>query len=74
MIATPVLVQLAATGRPYVPLGKAGFEMLKSLNLRRRGVTVISCPFCAGQQFEIIKTVERLEEPSSTSQPRSPSR
>jgi len=36
--------------------------MLKSLNLRRRGVTVISCPSCARQQFEVIKTVERLEE------------
>ena len=41
---------------------KVGFEMLKSLNLRRRGVTVISCPSCARQQFEVIKTVERLEE------------
>jgi GcpE protein len=41
---------------------KAGFEMLKSLNLRRRGLTVISCPSCARQQFEVIKTVERLEE------------
>jgi len=41
---------------------KAGFEMLKSLNLRRRGVTVISCPSCARQQFAVIKTVEMLEE------------
>src|SRR5919109_767821 len=41
---------------------KVGFEMLKSLNLRHRGVTVISCPSCARQQFEVIKTVERLEE------------
>jgi (E)-4-hydroxy-3-methylbut-2-enyl-diphosphate synthase len=41
---------------------KAGFEILKSLDLRRRGVTVISCPSCARQQFEVIKTVERLEE------------
>jgi (E)-4-hydroxy-3-methylbut-2-enyl-diphosphate synthase len=41
---------------------KAGFEMLKSLNLRRRGVTVISCPSCARQQFPVIKTVELLEE------------
>ena len=38
---------------------KVGFEMLKSLGLRRRGVTVISCPSCARQQFEVIKTVER---------------
>src|SRR5436853_4699435 len=36
--------------------------MLKSLNLRRRGVTVISCPSCARQQFQVIKTVEILEE------------
>jgi (E)-4-hydroxy-3-methylbut-2-enyl-diphosphate synthase len=41
---------------------KAGFEVLKSLNLRRRGVTVIACPSCARQQFEVIKTVELLEE------------
>src|SRR6202048_4245263 len=41
---------------------KAGFEILKSLGLRRRGVTVLSCPSCARQQFEVIKTVERLEE------------
>src|SRR6201984_3622341 len=41
---------------------KAGFEILKSLGLRHRGVNVISCPSCARQQFEVIKTVERLEE------------
>jgi (E)-4-hydroxy-3-methylbut-2-enyl-diphosphate synthase len=39
-----------------------GFEMLKSLGLRRRGVTVISCPSCARQQFDVIKTVEVLEQ------------
>src|SRR6202040_1388325 len=41
---------------------KDGFEMLKSLGLRSRGGTVIPCPSCARQQFEVIKTVERLEE------------
>jgi (E)-4-hydroxy-3-methylbut-2-enyl-diphosphate synthase len=41
---------------------KVGFDMLKSLGLRRRGVTVISCPSCARQQFEVIKTVEALEK------------
>src|SRR5271156_1574471 len=41
---------------------KVGFEMLKSLGLRRRGVTVISCPSCARQNFNVIKTVEVLEE------------
>lgn len=39
-----------------------GYEILKSLNLRRRGVTLISCPSCARQQFEVIKTVEALEQ------------
>jgi (E)-4-hydroxy-3-methylbut-2-enyl-diphosphate synthase len=41
---------------------KAGYEILKALGLRRRGVTVIACPSCARQQFDVIKTVERLEE------------
>ena len=41
---------------------KVGYEMLKTLGLRRRGVTVISCPSCARQQFEVIDTVQRLEE------------
>ncbi len=39
-----------------------GFELLKSLGLRHRGVNVISCPSCARQQFSVIPTVERLEE------------
>jgi (E)-4-hydroxy-3-methylbut-2-enyl-diphosphate synthase len=41
---------------------KAGFEIVKALGLRRRGITVIACPSCARQQFNVIKTVERLEE------------
>ena len=41
---------------------KVGFDMLKALNLRHRGVNVISCPSCARQQFEVIKTVEVLEK------------
>jgi (E)-4-hydroxy-3-methylbut-2-enyl-diphosphate synthase len=40
---------------------KVGFDLLKALNLRHRGVNVISCPSCARQQFEVIKTVEVLE-------------
>jgi (E)-4-hydroxy-3-methylbut-2-enyl-diphosphate synthase len=40
---------------------KVGFELLKSLGLRHRGVNVISCPSCARQQFDVIKTVEELE-------------
>jgi (E)-4-hydroxy-3-methylbut-2-enyl-diphosphate synthase len=41
---------------------KAGFEILKSLGLRHRGVNVISCPSCARQQFDVIRTVQILEE------------
>ena len=41
---------------------RVGYEMLKSLGLRRRGVTVISCPSCARQQFDVIKTVQEVEE------------
>jgi len=41
---------------------KVGFEILKSLGLRHRGVSIISCPSCARQAFPVIKTVELLEE------------
>lgn len=41
---------------------KVGFEILKSLGLRHRGVNIISCPSCARQGFDVIKTVETLEE------------
>ena len=41
---------------------KVGFDILKSLGLRHRGVNVISCPSCARQQFDVIKTVKLLEE------------
>src|SRR6202171_1347025 len=41
---------------------RVGFDILKSLGLRRRGVTVISCPSCARQNFDVIKTVGILEE------------
>jgi (E)-4-hydroxy-3-methylbut-2-enyl-diphosphate synthase len=41
---------------------KAGNEILKTLGLRHRGVTVISCPSCARQAFPVIATVETLEQ------------
>ncbi|MCC5983692.1 MAG: flavodoxin-dependent (E)-4-hydroxy-3-methylbut-2-enyl-diphosphate synthase [Rhodobacteraceae bacterium] len=41
---------------------KVGYEILKSLGLRHRGVNVISCPSCARQGFDVIKTVATLEE------------
>ncbi len=41
---------------------KVGNEILKSLNLRNRGVKIISCPSCARQGFQVIDTVKILEE------------
>ena len=41
---------------------KIGNEILKSLNLRNRGVKIISCPSCARQAFHVIDTVKILEE------------
>ena len=41
---------------------KIGNEILKSLNLRHRGVKIISCPSCARQGFQVIDTVKILEE------------
>ncbi len=41
---------------------KVGFDILKSLGLRHRGVNVVSCPSCARQQFDVIATVEVLEQ------------
>ncbi|MDE0969939.1 MAG: flavodoxin-dependent (E)-4-hydroxy-3-methylbut-2-enyl-diphosphate synthase [Octadecabacter sp.] len=41
---------------------KVGYEILKSLGLRHRGVNIISCPSCARQGFDVIKTVETLEK------------
>ena len=41
---------------------KVGFDILKSLDLRHRGVRVVSCPSCARQGFNVIETVQILEE------------
>jgi len=41
---------------------RVGYEILKSLGLRHRGVNIISCPSCARQGFDVIRTVEILEE------------
>src|SRR6202521_2774721 len=42
--------------------GHRGLDMLQSLGVRRRGVSLISCPSPPRQQFQVIKTVELLEE------------
>jgi (E)-4-hydroxy-3-methylbut-2-enyl-diphosphate synthase len=41
---------------------RVGFDILKSLNLRHRGVNIVSCPSCARQGFNVIDTVRTLEE------------
>ena len=41
---------------------RVGFELLKGLGLRHRGVNIIACPSCARQQFDVINTVRVLEE------------
>jgi (E)-4-hydroxy-3-methylbut-2-enyl-diphosphate synthase len=41
---------------------KVGYEILKSLGIRNRGIKIISCPSCARQQFPVIETVKRLEK------------
>src|SRR3954453_7668818 len=41
---------------------RVGYEILKSLGIRNRGVRVVSCPSCARQGFDVIRTVEALEE------------
>ena len=58
-IGDTIRVSLAADPVEEV---RAGFEILKALNLRHKGVTIIACPSCARQQFEVIETVVKLEE------------
>ncbi|MET4100787.1 (E)-4-hydroxy-3-methylbut-2-enyl-diphosphate synthase [Roseovarius sp. MBR-78] len=41
---------------------RVGYDILKSLGLRHRGVNIISCPSCARQGFDVIRTVEALED------------
>lgn len=41
---------------------RVGYDILKTLDLRTRGVRVVSCPSCARQGFDVVKTVKALEE------------
>ncbi len=40
---------------------KAGFDILKSLHIRNKGINLIACPSCSRQEFDVIKTVNELE-------------
>ena len=54
-------IRVSLTADPIEEV-KIGFEILKSLNLRSRGVKIISCPSCARQAFPVIETVKTLEQ------------
>jgi len=54
-----IRISLAAEPEEEV---RAGFEILKCLGLRHRGVNIIACPSCARQKFDVIRTVELLEK------------
>ena len=58
-IGDTVRVSLAAEPEEEV---KVGFDILKSLGLRHRGVNIIACPSCARQGYDVIRTVEALEK------------
>ncbi|HEX7712359.1 MAG TPA: flavodoxin-dependent (E)-4-hydroxy-3-methylbut-2-enyl-diphosphate synthase [Sphingomonadaceae bacterium] len=58
-IGDTIRVSLSAEPEEEV---RVGFEILKALGLRTRGVRVVSCPSCARQGFDVIRTVQALEE------------
>ncbi len=58
-IGDTIRVSLAADPLEEV---KVGFDILKSLHLRNKGVNIIACPTCSRQEFDVIKTVNALEE------------
>ncbi|MCW2363327.1 MULTISPECIES: flavodoxin-dependent (E)-4-hydroxy-3-methylbut-2-enyl-diphosphate synthase [Sphingobium] len=57
-IGDTIRVSLSAEPEEEV---RVGYEILKSLGIRTRGVRVVSCPSCARQGFDVIRTVEALE-------------
>ena len=58
-IGDTIRVSLSAEPEEEV---RVGYEILKSLGIRNRGVRIVSCPSCARQGFDVIRTVEKLEE------------
>ena len=54
-------VRISLSADPVAEV-KAGYEILKALGLRHRGVNIIACPSCARQGFDVIRTVEILEK------------
>jgi (E)-4-hydroxy-3-methylbut-2-enyl-diphosphate synthase len=58
-IGDTIRVSLSAEPEEEV---RVGYEILKALGIRSRGVRVVSCPSCARQGFDVIRTVQTLEE------------
>ncbi len=58
-IGDTIRVSLSAEPEEEV---RVGFEILKALGIRNRGVRVVSCPSCARQGFDVIRTVQALED------------
>ena len=58
-IGDTIRVSLSAEPEEEV---RVGYEILKALGIRNRGVRVVSCPSCARQGFDVIRTVQKLEE------------
>jgi (E)-4-hydroxy-3-methylbut-2-enyl-diphosphate synthase len=58
-IGDTIRVSLSAEPEQEV---RVGFEILKALGLRTRGVRIVSCPSCARQGFDVIRTVQKLED------------
>ena len=58
-IGDTIRVSLSAEPEEEV---RVGYEMLKALGIRNRGVRVVSCPSCARQGFDVIRTVQALEQ------------
>ena len=58
-IGDTIRVSLSAEPEEEV---RVGFDILKALNLRHRGVNIVSCPSCARQGFKVIETVRALED------------
>ena len=54
-------IRVSLTADPVEEI-KVGFEILKSLQLRTKGIQIVSCPSCARQAFPVIETVKKLEQ------------
>jgi (E)-4-hydroxy-3-methylbut-2-enyl-diphosphate synthase len=54
-------IRVSLTGNPVEEV-RVGFEILKSLNLRQHGPTVISCPTCGRTEIELVKIAEEVEK------------